>query len=142
MLYFAYGSNMDETQMNVRCPGATVAGVALLEGYAFIINGRGVATVIRCDGSTVYGTVWNVTESCIRSLDHYEGVRHNLYAKEDMSVRTADGTEHTAFTYVATNTEQGRPETRYMERIIKGAENHALPEAYVRGLRTWLETPG
>lgn len=37
-LYFAYGSNMDTGQMAHRCPGARKVGIALLNGYRFIIN--------------------------------------------------------------------------------------------------------
>lgn len=44
--YFAYGSNMDVRQMGQRCPGATLLWTATLGGYRFIINRRGVATVI------------------------------------------------------------------------------------------------
>mgnify|MGYP006305897221 CR=1 FL=1 len=44
-LYFAYGSNMDEDQMYDRCPGATLAGMATLDEYAFIINEIGRAHV-------------------------------------------------------------------------------------------------
>lgn len=42
-LYFAYGSNMDESQMAHRCPTAKPAGKARLDVYRFIINDRGMA---------------------------------------------------------------------------------------------------
>jgi len=46
-LYFAYGSNMWRHQMAVqRCPGAEFSGVGLLRGWRFLINARGVATIV------------------------------------------------------------------------------------------------
>ena len=40
-LYYAYGSNMDMTQMETRCPDAEFIGLATLPQYRFLINERG-----------------------------------------------------------------------------------------------------
>ena len=54
--YFAYGSNMDADQMGRRCSAAAIIGTASLEGYRFIINSRGVATVAPY-GSDLFGPI-------------------------------------------------------------------------------------
>ena len=58
-LYFAYGSNMDDEQMNFRCPDAQVVEAVRLEGYclAFRSNGggQGVATILPDQDSHVDG---------------------------------------------------------------------------------------
>ena len=49
-LYFAYGSNMNDEQMEFRCPDAEAVGTVCLEGYrlAFLSNGtgRGVSNIL------------------------------------------------------------------------------------------------
>ena len=61
-LYFAYGSNMDQEQMRQRCPEAAFVGTASLPGYMFIINERGVATVIPKADASVPGVVCAVEQ--------------------------------------------------------------------------------
>ena len=46
MFYFAYGSNLNQTQMTKRCPGSRPLYFAELEDMKFVINARGVATVV------------------------------------------------------------------------------------------------
>ena len=43
--YFAYGSNLDVTQMTRRCPDASDPRPAALADHGWLINERGVATV-------------------------------------------------------------------------------------------------
>ena len=45
-IYFAYGSNMNRCQMMQRCPGAKPFALGRLLDYQFIINTRGVASVV------------------------------------------------------------------------------------------------
>ncbi|KAF4985149.1 hypothetical protein FDECE_16782 [Fusarium decemcellulare] len=47
VLYFAYGSNLSTEQMLQRCPHSTPVGLAYLEGWKWIINGRGYANVVQ-----------------------------------------------------------------------------------------------
>ncbi len=42
-LYIAYGSNLNLSQMEKRCPGATVVGTGEVKGYELLF--RGVATI-------------------------------------------------------------------------------------------------
>ena len=45
-LYLAYGSNLSTTQMSQRCPESRLVGVAVLEGWRWIINERGYANIV------------------------------------------------------------------------------------------------
>lgn len=62
-LYFAYGSNLDPDQMDRRCPDAIAIGAASLADHAFRIGARGYATVSPSPGDTVWGGVWDISES-------------------------------------------------------------------------------
>lgn len=138
--YFAYGSNMDQAQMNQRCPGAILVGTAKLWGYRFIINARGVATVVSKASSEVYGILWTITEADEKSLDKYEGITWGTYKKMVVDVKMATEKSAMALTYVASDSTLGSPRANYLEKIVAAAEEHRLPTKYVEELRLWLKT--
>ncbi|KAI1136003.1 hypothetical protein F5Y05DRAFT_392643 [Hypoxylon sp. FL0543] len=47
VLYFAYGSNLSPTQMQVRCPSSAPIGLAHLPGWTWLINERGYANIVQ-----------------------------------------------------------------------------------------------
>lgn len=84
-LYFAYGSNINLTQMEYRCPAATPLMPVMLHGYELTFRGGGVATVIPNKDAVVPGLLWSITPECEKSLDRYEGYP-NYYHKADIAV--------------------------------------------------------
>jgi cation transport regulator ChaC len=138
VLYFAFASNMVPAQMAERCPGAASRGVAVLEDHRFHIGRRGYATVVGESGASVYGILWELRPAHEDALDVYEGVRHGLYRKVHLPVRSADGTTHQAIVYVAGDPARGNAVAGYMEKVVAAAEAHSLPAAYVAELRSWL----
>lgn len=139
-LCFAYGSNMDEKQMECRCPEAKPVGIAKLLDYRFVIDERSVASAAQEKGSVVFGLLWSITPACEESLDGYEGIKHDLYRKEFLPVEFENGML-TALVYVSNNGEltdrrdNRRPE--YLEKIIAAAEAHELPESYIAEIKSW-----
>jgi cation transport regulator ChaC len=136
-LYFAYGSNMDSSQMAARCPTATRHATAELEGWRFLINSRGVASIEPAPGHRVRGVLWNLEGADELSLDRCEGVASGIYFKEQVQTRLDGGGEAQALVYVAADNELGEPRAGYLERIVRGAIEAGLPEDYASGLRTW-----
>ena len=137
--YFAYGSNMDETQMCQRCSaGATIIGKTKLPNHRFIINSRGVATVTPQPKSEVHGIVWEITNACEKSLDDCEGVKYGTYTKEMMPVEIANKST-SALVYIAKDNTHGSARSGYMEMIIAAAEKHRFPDKYIEELKTWLK---
>jgi gamma-glutamylcyclotransferase (GGCT)/AIG2-like uncharacterized protein YtfP len=132
--YFAYGSNMDAGQMAQRCPGATPRGRGVLDGYRFLINSRGVATVEVSPGARVYGVLWSVEDSHLRRLDRYEGVRRGLYSRTRVPVQCDEGSV-TSWVYIASDGTAGRPRAGYLESILAAARAAALPAEYIRSLQ-------
>ena len=137
-LYFAYGSNMDEEQMRHRCPDGATVGTARLPGYLFIINSRGVATVVTDGSSAVHGILWRITTECEARLDRYEGVKWGTYTKEKLGVEAEDGQTIEALVYVARDSEPGKGSDGYMEGIAAAAVRQGLPAAYIEELRSWI----
>jgi len=136
--YFAYGSNMDPYQMlKERCPGAEPVGVGTLNGFRFVINNRGVATITAEEGTIVYGVVWNISADHQKTLDGYEGVADNWYSKHDVQITLEDGTTIEALVYIDPNSESGKPRPCYMDKILRGAWHFKLPGEFFDELKTW-----
>lgn len=135
--YFAYGSNMDLTQMNNRCPGGyEVSDKGELDGWRLIINRRGYANIIPDKNSKVFGLILNLSPSCLLSLDKYEGYP-NVYNRKQLPVKTQDASVD-SWVYVDEKaTTQGRPYNKYLERIIIAARALQLPEDYISQLESF-----
>jgi cation transport regulator ChaC len=103
--YFGYGSNLDESQMRRRCPGATIVGPAMLENHQLAFRGfsvrwgGSVATVRRCAGTRVHGLVYALTPADVDALDRCEGAPA-VYERVTRLVRCEDGRRRRVQTYV------------------------------------------
>ena len=79
-LYFAYGSNLLQSQMQVRCPSAQFRATARVDGYqlcfpmiSFNRGGMGVASIRRDKSAYVEGVIYKMTQDDFERLDRYEG---------------------------------------------------------------------
>ena len=136
--YFAYGSNISSVQMRTRCPDAIFNGAGYLKDYDFLINERGVATIIPQEGSIVYGVIWEVSPKDIESLDIYEGVRQGIYIKQNDICINIKTKKILAFIYMADNQEIGAPRHGYLEKIIDNACILDFDSNYVDKLKKWM----
>ena len=122
-----------------RCPSAVLMNGGKLQDYRFIINERGVATLVSDKSHLVYGLPWKITPEDEKSLDDYEGVIYNTYYKSKVVVETAKGSNRKAMIYFANDTETGLPNKGYMELIVKAAKKHRFPDFYIAELKSWLK---
>jgi hypothetical protein len=128
--------------MRHRCPGAVLIGTARLRHHRFLINRRGVASVVPAAARDVYGVLWNLTPPHERALDKYEGIATGWYYKTSVEVESTAGDTQLAMIYIACDQVEGLPRHGYMQRIVTAAEDFGLPEAYVGALRSWLPPRG
>lgn len=124
-------------QMEERCPGAHPVGVAGLAGHRFLINERGVATVVPEAANEVLGVLWAVSDAHIDALDGFEGLVKGNYVRESVWV-TARDTQVESWIYVACHSQPSSPRPGYLERVIDGATHFGLDASYVDDqLRPW-----
>lgn len=127
--YFAYGSNLNLSQMQYRCKFAQEQGAATLDDYELIFNG--VADIRPASGRKVLGGLWRITNRCLEALDRYEGFPH-LYRKELITVLDADGEYVPAFVYVMneghTRSRVSMPGQYYFDSIRDGYRDFSLSE--------------
>ena len=146
-VYFAYGANMAVRDMRSRCPGAKLLGTAKLRNFRFHINRDGHATVVPDARKTVFGALWRLTVRDLRALDAFEEIDRGIYirtripvriySRKRIDVRLPRGSMIPVIIYLATNTEPGRPQRRYIRGIVESARHFRFPAAYRHELSQW-----
>ena len=144
MLYFAYGSNLDYTRMYSRCKSAEVYGKAELKGYKLVFmennSGRIVANLVKAEGETTPGMIYDLSDSDITVLDKFEGYPF-VYGREFVAVECRGkmvkcvtyimAEEYTFSTKYATNTitrGYGTPKREYFTFLLNGYTMFNLPQ--------------
>ena len=135
--YYAYGSNVDRDQMKRRCPESEFLGPAVLPGYSFLINRRGVATVIPSTGK-VHGILWAFPRGRPKALP-VRGGGPGLYLKASVLVEARSLGRTEAMIYLASDLRPGKPRNGCLELILKAATDHHFPEDYIASLASWQD---
>ncbi len=119
--YAAYGSNLWHDQMRRRCPGAEVAGIAMLAGWRLVL--RKFALIERHRTAACPVGLWRVTEQHLAALDGFEGPF--TYARTRVAL--PDG--GSAWTYKELRHRAGPPSAEYVERLRRGYRDFAFDTA-------------
>jgi hypothetical protein len=123
-VYFAYGSNMQQSAMQARCPSARAIGPARLDNYKFFIGVDGWGSVKLSPGDAVHGVLWRCTPRDVAALHAYE-----LLHKGRRNVL--------AMLYLLRRRAKGQPKPGYVEMIAASARGWKLPEPYIRSVERW-----
>jgi gamma-glutamylcyclotransferase (GGCT)/AIG2-like uncharacterized protein YtfP len=145
--YFAYGSNMNWLQMQLRCPSSRFVCVARLSDYQFGITRHsrlrdcGTANVFPAPGSQVWGIVYDVNEPDLTILDSFE----DGYRREILSLQAIEDGKPPlqALVYIA-DIEHNvpRPNAEYRRLMLEGAKHWQLPAFYQTLLEAIQVTDG
>lgn len=136
-LYFAYGSNMSTEQMASRCPDSVKFDLGILSNYKFIINSRGVASVIPIQNSSVEGIIWSISKKDEILLDRYEGVPKTYSRKEINLISKSSNNFVKVLIYIANDNLKGAPKNNYLEKIIISAKINQFSKLYQQELKKW-----
>lgn len=139
--YFAYGSNLNRRQVQERLGRVPEARRALLAGWRLCFNKQGrptYANIVRSQGGEVWGVLYRCTATDLERMDRFEGVPAAHYRRIAVQVETCEGECLTAVSYDACPervTREQLPDRAYAMRILEGARESGLPEAYIEGIR-------
>jgi gamma-glutamylcyclotransferase len=136
-LYFAYGSNMWDRQMGMRCPESKKLGIARLSGYRWIITTRGYANVVESAHDEVEGVLFEISDSDEVSLDKFEGVANGFYEKAKLPVMMGNKKAE-ALVYLDPIVEEGATKEEYIHRINSGLADAMLSDDYVAQVRKFI----
>jgi hypothetical protein len=120
MLYVAYGSNMNRCLMARRCPQARPLAAIRLEGWRLVM--RRVADIEPDAQAVTPAALWEITRSCERALDAYEGFPH-LYIKQRIAAALPNGKRAKPMAYVMNGPRQrdyGPASDGYLAAIADG----------------------
>ena len=140
-LYFAYGSNLDESRMRTRCPDVRVLSEGCLKGYRLDFTryssgwNCGVADVVRHEESEVWGLVYEITDSGLEALDRYEGYP-DAYTRFRTVVETPAGSLQGVWVYAVRDKQAFSPPSEEYVRILRrAAVKHRFPAHYQESLK-------
>ena len=127
MLYFAYGSNLNQEQMKRRCIDSYFIKTISLKGYSLTFRGKyGAADIEKKKNSKVVGAVYEISETDEKKLDIYEDYPI-LYQKMYFSYYSKKIITYTMAKKIAYK----NPNIRYLNTIIKGYKDCKLDEKYL-----------
>jgi gamma-glutamylcyclotransferase (GGCT)/AIG2-like uncharacterized protein YtfP len=154
MYYFAYGSNLDLLQMQLRCPDAQFVSTAKLDGYRVCFPRRSVirdCAVISIEPSMsecVWGALYELDGTDIQRLDEREGYDKrrdralNQFNRITVRVETADERAVVAEVYVAVATPNpGQPSPQYVGYLVASAAECGLPKSHLVKLAQHMPVP-
>lgn len=150
--YFAYGSNLWIDQVIARTGpirlGAVGPQVVRLANHRLVFNMRSprsadpdtVYANIEPAESEVLGVVYGFDAEALRKMDVFEAG----YRRQRVTVEVvATGERLEAIVYIAepANVAYGhRPDDAYVQRIVRGASQHGLPEDYIEQIQALAAT--
>ncbi|KAJ3570725.1 hypothetical protein NP233_g4215 [Leucocoprinus birnbaumii] len=147
-IYFGYGSNMWQNQMDRRCPENKYLGIGYLNDWKWIICERGFANIKPSPGDKVYGLIYEISENDEKNLDGYEGVPvHYLkkyYPITFLGAKSSpEESEKKALIYINEQWHtESPPNTEYIYRMnmaIADGIKEGVPEDYMeQNLRRFI----
>lgn len=143
VVYFAYRSNMSTTRLRERMPSCKPLGIATLLGYELRFHKRSKDNSGKCNAyatddpdDSVVGVLFSFDPKERLKLDKAEGVG-NGYDHANVTVVNDKGRRRKVLTYVATADyidDALQPFDWYMDFVLAGAEEHALPDEFIRSV--------
>lgn len=142
MYYFAYGSNLDLMQMQMRCPNAQFVSTARLDNHKIcfprksFVRDCAVISVEPAAGESVWGALYEIDAADLARLDEREGFSvkrdrdKNPQNRITVQVERSDEQSVSAETYVATPSEEpGQPSPHYIGYLVASAAECGLPKS-------------
>ncbi len=143
MHYFAYGANMDVETLKERNVDFEPVTIGKLRDMRLVFHVPGSDDTGKADlmddrRNHVHGVVYDVPEESLAGLDVYEDIERGRYRRQEVVVQTSRG-ELSCAIYRGAKFRSGlKPSIDYLERLIRGAQYHGLPEHYL----TFLQSHG
>lgn len=149
--YFAYGSNLNQTQMRNRIGTCELIGIGCLPNYTVKFNKKAektdnvYANIEPQQNSCVYGAVYKLADDQLAKMDQFEGFKgnqnpENHYEKQEFDVTLLTGDSPIkVIAYVAANKYRVsetsyKPTEIYLKTILEGAVESGLPAPYIQDI--------
>ena len=154
MFYFAYGSNLDLMQMQLKCPDAQFVSTARLDGYKICFPRRSFvrdcATIsVEPDAAeSVWGALYEIEDKDLRRLDEREGYRAKRERDQNPRYRVTGKVETSAVRSVMAevsiavpSANPGLPSPHYLGYLGASAAECGLPKSHLVKLAAHMPVP-
>lgn len=147
--YFAFGSNMNLTQMSERCPHTKKIAIGYMEDVEVCFPSfyepwnSGMAGFKSAPGNKMWGVIFDLDPRDLEVMRDYEDYvpgrdpKENNYNEIYVDI-IVDNKPLRCMTYESIVTGNYRPSLRYLQGIIQGAQQNDLPEEYIEKLSQLL----
>jgi gamma-glutamylcyclotransferase (GGCT)/AIG2-like uncharacterized protein YtfP len=150
-LYFAYGLNMNETQLRLKCSQPRAISIARLPGYRLgfyehsVVWDGAMETIVPAPRAEVWGVLYQMEAWDWEQLDRHEDARLDgtgAYFHYPVEVMDEQGSVMEATVYLKSRWGTAAPPGKeYLEVMLQGAEAQGLPEDYIAYLRNIATKP-
>ena len=128
MFYLAYGSNLNLSDMKIRCPKARAVGNAVLNDYRLVFCGQDQAswlTVRPSKGEYVPVGIWEIEATDEAAMDIYEG-NPELYDKTMMPISFRNETLDALIYIMNEGYEEAQPAPSYVDACMQGYRDFSM----------------
>jgi len=133
---FFYGSFMDSEVLRIL--GVVLKKVETAELKNWSITFSPMATLVRSEGDSVYGTIAELSQDQVRMLYTRDDLKH--YNPVDITVATKRSKGVSAQCYISKPSTGQNPSEEYLRRVIQAAERLGFPPVYLARLRRTSNT--
>ncbi|MBD1371027.1 gamma-glutamylcyclotransferase [Hazenella sp. IB182357] len=146
MLYFAYGSCMDEKSFaeTVGMNHFTTLGRAVLSDYTLVFNwcsqksGTGVADIIPKPDEWMEGVLYQLDDLALPPLDRREGVHEGIYYRKRIQVKyNHQDLKVMTYSVVNKSDQEIKPSVSYLQKIYNGTKKHLSPIYLQKLVEKW-----
>jgi hypothetical protein len=149
IIYFAYGSNMNLSQMKERCPYSEKIGIGFMKDAEVCFPSfyapwdSGMAGYQPSPGNDKWGVLFSLDERDLEVMRDYEDFipgqdpSLNNYNEVFVDIIVGEKTVR-CMTYESNITGVYQPSLKYLQGIIAGAVENNLPEEYIEKLSQLL----
>ena len=147
MLYFAYGSNMNEDELIEESVNILERRRVILRNYKIAVtrnskkHNGGVLDIIPRDGEIVEGVLYDVPDNDKSKIDKKEGVCDGAYEPITVSIEDYEGQViNDVISYQVCDKIDAKPASKeYKDSVLRGACEHGLSDDYKEKLKNILE---
>lgn len=143
--YFAYGSNMNQADLDEWCEEKGYSKIKFQSWQRAVLHGfkldfthcsskrkGGTADVVPCFGEFVEGVLFSVSEEDMKLIDEKEGEKVGIYRRINIEVKLEDRKEIEAITYQVCNPKPFQaPHRCYLKVVIEGAKAYGLSAGWI-----------
>ena len=134
-LYFAYGSNLDASQMAQRCPSSRPLRAARLPHHRLDFTyyssrwSGGAADILPHSQEQVWGMLYQLDAADLERLDRFEVGYDRLLLEVQTSAQALR-----VYSYGVREKRSFRPSSHYLAKIVHWARHWGFPREYVEFL--------